>query len=103
MTQYPLELGNNIERSLFPILKAYFPNYENYRSRFLMPLTGQPIDPNWRKDTHPELERIGIASFGLLKSLNFVFIKKDKRVRSLRKRNSNKEIRYYFWRPYEFY
>lgn len=78
MIKYPLELGNNIERSLFPILKAYFPIYENYRSEFLMPLTGLPKDPNWKKDTHPELERIGVASFGILKSVNFVFIKKDK-------------------------
>jgi hypothetical protein len=78
MTEYPLELGNNIEKSLFPLFKAYFPNYENFRSRFLIPLTGRPNDPNWRNDTHPELERIGVASFGLLKSLNFVFIKKDK-------------------------
>jgi len=78
MINYPLELGNNIERSLFPIMKAYFPIYEDYRSEFLMPLTGLPKDPNWRKDTHPELERIGVASYGILKSLNFVFIKKDK-------------------------
>ncbi len=78
MIKYPLELGNNIERSLFPILKAYFPIYENYRGEFLMPLTGLPRDPNWRKDTHPELERIGVASFGILKSLNYAFIKKDK-------------------------
>ena len=77
MTEYPLESGNNIEKSISPLLKDYFPNYENYRSQFLVPLTGQPKDPNWRKDTHPELERIGIASFGILKSLNFIFIKKD--------------------------
>ena len=78
MIEYSLESGNSIERNISPLFKEYFPDYETYRSKFLMPLTGQPNDPNWRKDTHPELERIGIASFGILKSLNLVYIKKDK-------------------------
>lgn len=77
MIDYPLETGNNIERSISQLFKLHFPKYESFRSKYLLPLTGLPKDPNWRNDTHPELERIGIASFGILKSINFVYIKKN--------------------------
>ncbi len=77
MADYSLETGNGIERNLAPLLREYFPLYNDFRSAYLIPLTGLPEDPNWRIDTHPELERIGISSFGILKSINFIFIKKN--------------------------
>ncbi len=74
----PLENGNNIEQSVASLVRAYFPNYEDFYSKYLIPLTGQPKDPNWRHDTYPELEKIGISAFGILKSINYVSIKKSK-------------------------
>ena len=77
MIEFPLESGNSIEVNLAPFLRQYFPEYEGFRSKFLVPLTGYPRNKNWRRDTHPDLERIGLSSFGLLKSLNFILIKKE--------------------------
>jgi len=78
MERHLFEEGNNIERSLAPLLRKYFPRYENFWSTYLMPLTGRPNDPNWRLDTYPDLEKIGIASFGIMKSISFINNKKDK-------------------------
>jgi hypothetical protein len=78
MIEFPFETGNSIEINLALFLREYFPNYEGFRSKYLVPLTGYPRNKNWRRDTHPDLERIGIAAFGLLKSLNFILIKKEK-------------------------
>jgi hypothetical protein len=72
-----MERGNPIERNLAQYFNDRFPNYPIYRRSYLLPLTGLPSDPNWRFDTHPYLEQIGIASFGLLKSINFIYIKQN--------------------------
>lgn len=77
MIEFPLESGNSIEINLAPFLRQYFPEYEGFRSKYLVPLTGYPRNKNWRRDTHPDLERIGLTAFGLLKSLNFILIKKE--------------------------
>lgn len=63
---------NQIESFLEKELYEFFPNYIQFRERFLIPLTGAPINPNWRIDTHPDLEQIGVGSYGILKSICFI-------------------------------
>lgn len=72
-----MERGNPIERNLAHYFNDKFPYYPKFRRSFLVPLTGFPNDPNWRFDTHPYLEQIGISSYGLLKSINFIYIKQN--------------------------
>lgn len=77
MAMSPLDNGNKIEKSVASLIRAYFPIYEDFYRKYLIPLTGQPNDPNWRNDTYPYLEKIGISAFGILKSINFISIKKS--------------------------
>ena len=57
-----MERGNQIERNLAQYFSERFPNYPKFRRSYLIPLTGYPYDQNWRDDTHPYLEQIGITS-----------------------------------------
>jgi len=67
---------NKIEKNLEQTLQKDFPNYLVIRAKYLVPLTGLPINPNWRSDTHPLLEQIGVTAYGILKSLNFIYHRK---------------------------
>ena len=68
---------NNIEINLEQELLKEFPRYIPYREKYLTPLRGLPTNPNWRIDTHPDLEQIGVASYGILKSINFIYYRKN--------------------------
>lgn len=70
--------GNSIEKNIEAVLKRYFPAYLIFREKFLLPLTGAPFNCSWRKDTHPKLEEIGMTSYGVIKSLNFIQHRKNK-------------------------
>ena len=68
---------NKIEINLEQVLLKEFPRYIPYREKYLTPLRGLPKNPNWRIDTHPDLEQIGVASYGVLKSINFINYRKN--------------------------
>lgn len=67
-----------IERNIEIMLENSFPQYLIFREIYLIPLRGLPYNPNWRIDTHPLLEQIGVTAYGILKSLNFIEYRKNK-------------------------
>lgn len=63
---------NSLERESKEFLINDFPKYIEIRDRYFIPLTGYPNDSNWRIDTHPFLERIGVTNYAVLKSIVFI-------------------------------
>jgi len=68
---------SKIEKQIEPILIHYFPLYIEFREKFLVPLTEHPQRFIWRNDILPELEEVGIASYGIAKSICFINNTKD--------------------------
>ena len=67
---YRLRNGrHNIEKEVAPLIEIAFPEYEDFFDKHLIPLTE---DGHWRNDTLDYLEFIGMASFSVLKSINFI-------------------------------
>ncbi len=60
-----------------PLLEAKFPNFLFWQEEFLDPMTDQ-VHGNWRSDTHEDLGKMAMASFGIIKSLVFIQHRKDK-------------------------
>jgi len=79
MIVYPFVKGSSVDSEFVDYICDHFSSYEPFRERFLYPLTGMPDDPNWRHDTYPELEGIGMATYGILKSLKFILLNKHVR------------------------
>jgi hypothetical protein len=77
MIVYPFVKGSSVDSEFVDYICDHFSSYEPFRERFLYPLTGMPDDPNWRNDTYPELEGIGMATYGILKSLKFILLNKQ--------------------------
>lgn len=77
MIVYPFVKGNKLDHRFVDFICDHFPSYEPFRMRFLYPLTGMPSDPNWRKDTYPELEGIGMSAYSILKSLKFILLNEE--------------------------
>ena len=73
-----INAAHNIERNMAETIELKFPNFEILWDKYLMPLTGAPIDFSLRNDTHPNLEEIAMSHFGVLKSLNYIRISKSK-------------------------
>lgn len=67
---------NPIEKNASAVIEDLLPNYETFWNRYLEPLKGS--DCNWRSDTLHNLEEIGISQYGVLKSINFILLSKDK-------------------------
>jgi hypothetical protein len=78
MIVYPFKKGGKINTKFVDFISDNFPSYEPFRERFLYPLTGMPADPSWRHDTFPDLEGIGMSTYGILKSLKFILLNIDK-------------------------
>jgi hypothetical protein len=67
-----MQSPNKIEKNLSSLLNSDFPRYIVFREKYLTPLRGLPSNPNWRNDTHPILEQVGVTAYGILKSINFI-------------------------------
>jgi hypothetical protein len=68
---------HNLVQSASRFIISDFPAFNKYFVDYVIPLTDynqKPTAPNWRNDTYPPLEGIGMACFGIIKSLNFIFI-----------------------------
>ena len=79
MIVYPLIKSiRPIEREMGELFHDHFPRFEFIRDKYLIKLTDYPQDPNWRNDTHPDLEHIGMAFYSFLKSLKYIIKNKDK-------------------------
>lgn len=68
---------SKIERNIARVLEKGFPRYLLFREKYLVPLRGLPDNPNWRKDTHPLLEQIGVNAYAIIKSINFIHHRKN--------------------------
>jgi hypothetical protein len=68
---------HNLVQSASRFIINDFPTFNKYFVEYVIPLTDfdqKPNAPNWRNDTYPPLEGIGMACFGIIKSLNYIFI-----------------------------
>jgi hypothetical protein len=63
---------HNIQKQIEPLLEKHFPLLNQFWNDWLLPLTGQPYNNDWRNDTIPNLEEIGMNWFGIIKSLNYI-------------------------------
>lgn len=61
---------HKLEEDCRSLLDAKFPEYFHFRHNHLDLLIG--ADKHWRLDTLENLELIGMASFGVVKSLNYI-------------------------------
>ena len=60
-------------------IDQHFPRFNLFWERFILDITDKfPPMPSWRNDTHESIEGIGMASFGILKSLNCIEHLKEK-------------------------
>jgi hypothetical protein len=68
---------HNLVQSASRFIINDFPAFNKYFVDYVIPLTDfdqKPNATNWRNDTYPPLEGIGMACFGMIKSLNYIFI-----------------------------
>jgi len=61
---------NYIYKEIAPLIEEYFPNYEIFYNDFILKFIGK--DGNWKIDMHPIFEEIGMADYGVIKSLNYI-------------------------------
>lgn len=67
-----------IEKGVASVVERDFPSYLKFDLDHLRKLQD---GKNWRSDTHPSLEIIGVSCFGLLKSINFIERNKNQFIR----------------------
>ncbi len=58
------------ERDTYIKMSTQFPLFEKLEIEYLNELKDK--DGNWREDTLPNLEEIGMCQYGVLKSINFI-------------------------------
>jgi len=66
------ESSDHLERESATKVDTLFPNYEVMESAYLIKIRNE--DGNWRYDTSPQLEEIGMSHYAILKSFNYINI-----------------------------
>ena len=68
---YRLKLSEDpLEKDTYVKMSTQFPLFEKLEIEYLNEL--KDINGNWREDTLPNLEEIGMCQYGVLKSINFI-------------------------------